>query len=210
MTLTYKEATDVAGNLSKPGKMPCPSWGIDPKHCAIGKRLRNQKGTTCSVCYAHKGNYNFPCVRYAQDIRFEGITHDRWVEAMVVLITKTKSTHFRWFDSGDIQGRKHLLQIILIATQMPDVTFWLPTQEHKLIRDCKHKIPANLTIRLTNAIIDPNFELRKAPLVAEVHTQPNPTKANGWICPAPAQGGKCVNCRACWNPKMRKVIYKKH
>jgi hypothetical protein len=210
MTLTYKEAINIAGKLSRPAKMPCPSWGIDPKHCAIGKKLRNQKGTTCSICYACKGNYNFPAVRNSQDVRFEGITHPKWVEAMVVSLTKEKLTHFRWFDSGDLQGRPHLLQIILIATQMPDINFWLPTQEHKLIRDCKHKIPSNLKIRLTNAIIDPDRELRNAPLVAEVHTKPTETNIDGWICPADTNGNKCGDCRACWDPKIKKVIYKKH
>lgn len=210
MILTYKEAVAIAGKLSNTSKMPCPSWGINPKHCKIGARLRKQKGTTCSICYACKGMYNFPNVRTMQEIRFEGITQKRWVEAMVVLITKAKCDHFRWFDSGDIQGKSHLLQIILIAAQLPEVNFWLPTQEHKLIRDCKHKIPDNLKIRLTNAIIDPDRELRNAPLMAEVHTEPTETNIDGYICVAPQQGGQCKDCRACWDPKIRKVIYKKH
>jgi hypothetical protein len=210
MSLTLTEAVAVAGKLSNTSKMPCPSWGIDPKHCAIGKRLRNQKGTTCSICYACKGMYNFPNVRNAQEVRFNSLDRKEWVEAMVVLITKSKCDHFRWLDSGDIQGRSHLLKIILIAAQLPEVNFWLPTQEHKLIRDCKHKIPANLKIRLTNAIIDPDKDLRNAPLMAEVHTAPDPAKTDGWICPAPQQGGKCEDCRACWDPNIRKVIYKKH
>lgn len=210
MNLTYKEAINIAGILSRPAKMPCPSWGIDPKHCAVGKKLREQKGTTCSVCYACKGNYNFPNVRSRQNERYEAIAHPRWVEAMVVSIRKECCTHFRWFDSGDIQGRAHLLKIIQIAAQMPEVTFWLPTQEHKLIRNCKRPIPPNLTIRMTNAIIDPKRDLRKAPIMAEVHTNPDPSKTDGHICPAYTTDNKCGTCRACWDPKIRKVIYKKH
>lgn len=210
MTLTKARAIAIAGNLSNTSKMPCPSWGIDPIHCKVGCKLRKQKGTTCSICYAHKGMYNFPAVRNAQDVRYEGIVHRLWVDAMVVLISSTGCAHFRWFDSGDIQGRAHLLKLILIATRLPEVDFWLPTQEHKLIRDCKHKIPDNLRIRLTNAIIDPDRELRYAGMVAEVHTDPSKTAGKAWVCPAPSQGGKCLECRACWSPFIQKVIYKKH
>jgi hypothetical protein len=29
-------------------------------------------------------------------------------------------------------------------------------------------------------------------------------------CPAPSQGGKCGDCRACWDPKVKVVSYGKH
>ena len=29
-------------------------------------------------------------------------------------------------------------------------------------------------------------------------------------CPAPTQGGKCLDCRACWSKDIKSVIYGKH
>ena len=160
MNLTYELAIEIAGHLSYPSKMPCPSWGIDPKHCATGKKLRKKKGTTCSICYACRGHYNYPNVRKKQAERLAGLDHPLWVDAMIIIIRTHACNHFRWFDSGDIQGASQLLKIILIAVRMPEVQFWLPTQEHRLVNQFIHDIPTNLTIRLTNEIVNPTYELR--------------------------------------------------
>ena len=37
--------------------------------------------------------------------------------------------HFRWYDSGDVQDIGDLEKISAIATAVPFVQFWLPTQE---------------------------------------------------------------------------------
>jgi len=218
MTLTYEEAKEITGTLSYPSKMPCPSWGIDPKNCVTGAKLRAQKGTTCSICYACKGHFCYPLVRQKQAERLQG-THDgRWVEAMIVMIKATSCRHFRWFDSGDLQGSEHLLRIFLIALRMPDVQFWLPTQEHKLVHEAKFDLPANLTIRLTNYIIDPIYPVRTTFPTAEVITCSKEdwdvhTTYNDGIhhyCPADGTGEKkCGACRACWDKSIQTIMYRR-
>jgi len=49
-----KLADKITGGLSKPGKMPCYSWGLSAWPCRAGSRLRQQEGTFClpNVCYA--------------------------------------------------------------------------------------------------------------------------------------------------------------
>lgn len=214
MNLTYELAVEIAGHLSYPSKMPCPSWGIDPKHCKTGAKLRKQKGTTCSICYACRGHYNYPRVRQRQQERLEGITHYLWVDAMIVLIRTVACSHFRWFDSGDLQDEIHLLKIMLIARRLPEVKFWLPTQEHRLVDQFLHEIPDNLTIRLTNVVIDPTHELRTTLPVAEVHTCLKEAwkfmDFGGHSCPADGEGEKkCGDCRACWDKTIPKVIYRR-
>lgn len=204
--MNYKEALKIAGSLSHPSKMPCPAWGIDPKHCKTGSKLRETKGTTCSVCYACKGHYCYPKVRDLQEKRFQGIKHPQWVDAMITLIQREGNQYFRWFDSGDLQGYLHLIKIMIIAIRMPNIKFWLPTQEHQLIEAWEHTVPDNLIIRVTNPVINPVKPL-KAIWQAEVRTEKN----TGYHCPASwTEQKNCENCRACWDKSITKIIYRRH
>lgn len=40
-------AEQITGGLSKPGKMPCPAWGLPAKRCRVGSRLASIAGTVC-------------------------------------------------------------------------------------------------------------------------------------------------------------------
>jgi hypothetical protein len=121
---------------------------------------------------------------------------------MVASILKQprKVTHFRWFDSGDIQGPEMLADIIKIARALPNVAFWLPSQEHALVRRAS-KLPPNLVIR------------RSSPKVGEalaLGTPSSSVEGEGYRCPAPKQGNECGSCRACWNPEIERISYAKH
>jgi len=209
--MTLSEALKIIGSLSYPSKMPCPAWGIDPKHCKTGAILRKQKGTTCSVCYACRGHYNYPAVRNAQELRLAGITHHQWVKAMELVIRSNCCSHFRWFDSGDLQSPLHLLKTTLIAIALPEVNFWLPTQEHRFIKTMTHAIPENLTIRLTNPVINPKRRLKTHLPQAEVRTDATLyDNKDAYVCPAdtgPVK--KCGSCRACWDKTVKTIIYRR-
>lgn len=188
--------------------MPCPAWSISPKHCKTGSLLRKQKGTVCSACYACKGHYMYPNVQSVQEKRLQAIKHPDWVEAMVVLIRASGTAYFRWFDSGDIQNPLHFLKIILIAMRMPEVKFWLPTHEKKLVSTSSLPIPDNLTIRVTNPLIDPKVYEKRFPTQSEVRTTMDGT---GFLCPASWGPIKhCGSCRACWDKTVPLITYRRH
>lgn len=213
--MTLREAIEIAGNLSHPSKMPCPCWSISQKHCITGARQAQQPGTVCSKCYAARGRYLFPHPQRAMERRLKGIDHPRWVEAMVKLITEEANTHFRWFDSGDIQSYGHLVKIIEIAKQLPQIKFWLPTQEQLMVKDVKP--PKNLTIRVTAPKINPT-KLPKFPHIAVVVESSKfdwdklvECNTNDlWHCPADGTGShKCGACRACWDKDVKRIAYRK-
>lgn len=169
----------------------------------MGSRLALEKGTVCSKCYALKGRYGFPTVQNAQERRLKTIEDPRWVDAMVTLINGRKIDYFRWHDSGDIQNVEHLLKIIAVAVRCPDTKFWLPTREASIVRMYIDKLPPNLVVRVSGMWIDgkpPEF-----PNTSTVVTD----KAKV-TCPAYNQGGKCENCRDCWQKHIRNVAYPKH
>ena len=199
-----KEANKITGGLSAPGKMPEGSYNLPASACMTGAKLREIPGTPCYGCYAFKGRYNFPNVKEALARRLDSITHPDWVQAMAVLIKGKK--HFRWHDSGDLQGPEHLKKIFEVCKLTPATQHWLPTQERKLLQFLDPDIiPSNLVIRLSNAKNDTK------PGNAWTHWSTVVSKPReGHICPAPEQGNNCGSCRACWSKDVKEVQYRLH
>ena len=215
---TWTTLNTLTGGLSAPSKMPCHGWSIPAQECAVGSLLRKIKGSTCSGCYALKGRYVFPNVAAALTRRLEAWRSDRaqWVEAMTASILKTRSPYFRWLDSGDLQGLEMLEDIAEVARRTPSVTHWLPTRERDVVATYKKRageLPSNLTVRLSAAMVDAPLKpaargaLKGVP-VSMVHTKAPHNSAH--VCPAPSQGGKCADCRACWNSSIKGVSYAAH
>ena len=205
-----KEASKITGGLSAPGKMPEGSYNLPASACQTGAKLREIPGTPCYGCYAFKGRYNFPNVKDALSRRLKSLDHPRWVPAMVVLITGKK--HFRWHDSGDLQGPEHLKKIFEVCKLTPGTRHWLPTQERGLLQFMDPAIiPPNLIIRLSNAKNDTVPGQAWTHWSTVVSHQDAPIYgATRHLCPAPKQGGKCKSCRACWDKKVYEVQYLKH
>ena len=196
-----KEANIIVGGLSATGKMPCPSINLPAVACVTGSKLAKVPGTTCHGCYALKGRYNFKYTKIAMNRRLAALQDSRWVRAMVVLMKDRK--YFRWHDSGDIQGPWHLKRILEVCKQTPNTKHWLPTREAQLLQYLDPNIiPPNLIIRLSATKVD-GAASKSWPWTSTVSTT---TKT----CPAPNQGGKCLDCRACWNRDIQNITYAKH
>lgn len=204
------EAAEITGSLSKPSKMPGPAYSLPAKECKIGSALAKLPGTTCNGCYALKGRYLFPNVQDAMYKRLDSLNNPKWVEAMVVQIKSSKTEFFRWHDSGDLQSIEHLKKIAEIAKQLPKVTFWLPTREYEIVADFRKTelIPINLTIRLSSHKINSAPPSGYGLPTSTVHGHSE--TFIGEECKAYTRGNICGPCRACWDPKVANVSYRKH
>jgi len=194
--------------LSKTSKMPGYSISTPATDCITGQKLHKVKGSVCSDCYALKGSYNFSNVKPALKKRQEFMKSPKWVELMVETLNRTRSPYFRWFDSGDVQSVEHAKQILEVVELTPNKFHWIPTKEKKIWRDALagRMVPNNAVVRLSGAMVDgkPPKSFYNTSTVHKDNT------AIGHECPAPRQGGKCGDCRACWNPEVRNVSYKIH
>lgn len=211
--MTKLQASLVAGSVTNTTKMPCKSYSLPTVACITGYKLSKIAGSICSSCYANKGNY----LQYANNIepaqhaRLDSLTDTLWVDAMVAHIGS--DSYFRWHDSGDLQGLWHLEKIAQVAQLTPACMHWLPTREYSMVKAfiAKHgALPVNLIVRLSAMYIDKKVTIPASlqgianVAVSNVHT----TTAIGSECPAPTQGNKCGECRACWSTKP--VSYKAH
>ena len=191
--------------------MPCFGYSIPAFMCVTGSKLMKVKGSVCSICYARKGRYIFKTVQEAMIKRAESLSNPLWVEAMVTLIkSKRNQTYFRWHDSGDLQSTGHLCKIVEVALRLPNITFWLPTREYGIISSYINErggFPDNLTVRLSSFMLDGKPPTAVATRLGVVTSG---VLEEGASCPAPKQGSKCLDCRACWDKNIPNVNYKKH
>ena len=225
-----REAKEITGGLSAPGKMPEGAWSISAYDCNIGSILRKiptalGRDTVCSKCYALERRYLFPAVQRALERRLEALKDPRWADAMVVLITGKK--HFRWFDSGDLQSDDHLALILEVVRRTPDTMHWLPTREYLVIPRYLRRLPnsvytqpPNLCIRLSNQWIDGVTGNMEDSGDDDIDDQVQPLNTlpwsvvkrhreypEGYHCPAHDQGNKCGECRACWDQSVKLIVY---
>ena len=62
-----REAKEITGGLSAPGKMPEGAWSIPASTCKLGSKLAQIPNTVCNKCYALKVSrveppkMSFPC-----------------------------------------------------------------------------------------------------------------------------------------------------
>lgn len=192
---TYLEALAAVGSLSKPSKMPGWSWSISASECITGSKLRTVAGSTCSKCYALKGNYRFDNVKEAHARRRAALDTPDFVDNFVTVLTKLyasgREDRFRWLDAGDLVDEAMLAKIVEIARRTPHIRHWLPTRELGIVRGLTD-IPPNLTIRLSAAMIGDSLTPFDGMTWSGVNVPDIPQ------CPAPTQGNQCGSCSMCW------------
>lgn len=118
--------------------------------------------------------------------------------------------YMRFHDSGDLQSAAHLAKIAAVASATPRIRHWLPTRELAIVLAYKNAggiIPPNLIIRVSATMVD-GPATKAWPTTSSVHSGVKPS--SGRACPAPKQGNKCGDCRACWNPNIPAISYHKH
>jgi hypothetical protein len=223
--LALKEAAAIAGTLGFPSKMPGTAYGIPAAACHVGAKLRDVAGSTCHECYAFKGNYGFRDVKRSQATRLAAIDNAQWIPAMVYMLRRAHglvrgvkkhrkikrrgARWHRWHDSGDIQSLAHLCKIVVICQLTPEIRHWLPTREAGIVAQFLKnggEFPPNLCVRVSATMID-GAPSRVFPNTSTVHKSAPP---RGHVCPAPAQGGVCGSCRACWDRNVANTSYHVH
>lgn len=217
MKLTEIKAI-LGGDVStKNGKMPGTSFGLSTDFCNVGGKLRDVEGSVCQSCYAERLEKFRPSVKKGWTSRAEAVieatkTYEGkllWVNAMVTRLSKLSPEYHRWHDSGDLLSYHHLLMIVYVAEELPDIKFWLPTKEKALVNKYLKKngeFPSNLTVRLSAPMVDQVLSRKDIPTSAVTTGTPEDT----WICPARHQGNSCGSCRVCWDSDVQVVAYPKH
>ena len=197
--------------LSKTAKLGTYSWSLQAiETCPGSVGPDGQLVPACSGCYATQGCYNFPDTKKVRFDNKQDAKRAGWVADMVKALSKQK--HFRWFDSGDMYSLELAEKILAVMVATPNTKHWLPTRMAKFpkFQDIIAKMQAldNVMVRFSSDAVDGSF-------TAGVHGStilPNADAAPAGVtvCRAYEQGGKCLDCRACYSKDVAVIGYPAH
>ena len=212
----------AVGGLSTPGKMPGTSYNLPAgTTCANGRRMAVMvpllgEPHVCASCYAMQGRYVRLDCKVAGYRRLAALIAQpvQWQEGMVALLrdyagrVEPAARYHRWHDSGDIVSVEHLHLLVTIARAVPEMHFWLPTQQGNFLAEYRGQtgpFPENFVPRLSAARLD-----RQLPAWTSSMVYRDTPPAGIHACPAVLQGGQCGACRSCWSHDVRVVGYRQH
>ena len=197
--------------LSKASKMPCKSWSLEAIETCPGSRDPSHPSglvPACRGCYATTGNYRFPNVKAPRVHNREDWKRDGWVADMVEALQG--EDYFRWFDSGDCYDFRLLGKILEVVFLTPHCRHWFPTRMWKFPKfrhamDAANAALPNLVIRYSNdGIHGETMDADYQSTIVE------PGEYQHSYCEAYTRGGKCNDCRMCWDRDCAVIAYPQH
>ena len=102
---------------------------------------------------------------------------------------------------NELKKSDHLKKIYKVCELTPAKRHWLPPRE-AWIKDHLTDKPDNLVIRFSAPMVN-----QAAPASWPNSSEVSEVRFN---CPASLQDNECRDCRKCWNPKIKTIIYRKH
>ena len=197
--------------LSNPSKMPCQSWDLQALDDCIGsKDSEGNLVPACTICYATEGFYVMPNAVKLREYNQQDWKRDAWVDEFVYLLRDRK--FFRWFSSGDIKWWKLADKILEVMKRTPNCKHWLPTRmlkprfkKHVEIINKMAELP-NVSVRFSSDSINGSYQDEHGSTIIPY----DDGRKDVFICHAYDRGGKCGECRACWDKNVPVIAYVMH
>ena len=197
--------------LSKTSKLGTKSWSLQAiETCPGSKGADGNLVPACSGCYATTGMYHFGPVKAVRADNKQDWQRDGWTNDMVAALSKDK--HFRWFDSGDMYSLELAEKMLAIMVATPNTKHWLPTRMYKFpkfqaVLKAMAALP-NVMVRNSSDAVDGTYTkgVHGSTIVPSADTAPDGVS----VCPAYSQGGKCLDCRACYDKSVAVIGYPAH
>lgn len=211
-----KKTTVKLSNTSKLGVKSWSLQALDTCPASIGKD--GKLVDACKGCYATQGQYYFSNVIAPRLYNQNAWKHEHFVSDFVKALKH--ESYFRWFDSGDLYDIRLAEKIYQIMVQTPHVMHWMPTRMYKFskfknILERMHALH-NCVIRLSSDSIQGDIVENKHNVAIDTNStiiadDALHTLQNGvFICQAPQQNGKCLECKACYVKSTKTIAYIAH
>ncbi len=169
----------------------------------------NPYATCHKSCYALKAWRMYPSVRnaYNDNLTLWQRSQVEYTRQLKNWFMKNKPEYFRYNVSGDIPDMAYMVMVLSTASMTPKTKQLIFTKQDKFIST--GWTPDNLTIRLSYwEGFTPNnrFNLPEAHIKYKDGRTTLPENCNDYfVCP-----NDCTNCKACWNKKIKRVLFDIH
>ena len=198
--------------LSKTSKLDgIMSWSLQAlETCPASKDSNGELVPACQGCYATTGNYRFSNVKAPREFNKRDWVREDWVNDMVQALDSSR--YFRWFDSGDVYALALAEKIHAVMVATPHVQHWLPTRMAKFVKFqsilAKMAALPNVMVRFSSDAVNGEFTpgVHGSTIIHDAESAPGGVS----VCPAYSQGGKCLDCRACYDKSIPVIAYPAH
>ena len=175
-----------------------------------------------TTCYANKGAQQISVVQgaYYRNFRLMNEDIEDVFDQIIFEIKHSGLSYVRYFDSGDVPNYDFLVGIFDIATKLPDVKFMMFTKKYELINKYiseENEIPNNFNVIFSAWdnlwTFDNPFDLPVAYVdFKDKRLNPDfPKDSLNCPCNNKKLGQiTCSMCKACWNKKLKSVIFAEH
>lgn len=198
-------------NLSKTSKLGTYSWSLAAFDTCPGAKLKGgEVVAACQGCYARGGFYRFGAAKRVRAENQKDWKRFDWVMDMIVALKR--QTHFRWFDSGDMYSLELAEKIYLVMAATPHCQHWLPT---RMVKFAKFQDVINRMKTLPNVMVRFSSDSVTGDFIPGVHgsvivESADKAPSNTFVCGAYSRGGKCGECRACYDKDIPVIAYPAH
>lgn len=168
-------------------------------------------------CYAGKGCQQIAVVQgaYYRNMRLYYDNPDNFFEQIYCKIKFSGLPKVRWFDSGDIADAEFFDRMIELCKRTPDVKHMAFTKKYEIVNeyiDKNGKLPDNLNVMFSawhKMWYIPNPHNLGIAYIDFNDKSLNPEfPKNAFICPG--RDSTCSACGACFNKKLKAVIFHQH
>ena len=168
-------------------------------------------------CYASKGCQQIATVQaaYYRNLRLYNSDPDNFFEQVYCKVKFAGLPKVRWFDSGDLVDADFFRRMVELCRKTPDVKHMAFTKRYEIVNDYidKHgELPDNLNIMFSawHALWGvPNPHKLGVAYVDFKDKSLNPEfPKNAFVCPG--RESTCSACGACFNKKLKAVIFHQH
>lgn len=197
--------------LSRTSKLGTFSWSLQAlETCPGSVDGAGNLVDACRGCYATTGFYMMPDAIRVRDANREDWQREGWVDDMVAALIG--ETHFRWFDSGDMYSIALAEKILQVMERTPGCKHWLPTRMYKF---AKYRNVIALMQSLSNVVVRFSSDSATGGILPGMTTSTifpgnEPAPAGSTVCEAYKRGGKCADCRACYDRNVTVIAYPAH
>ena len=170
-----------------------------------------------NTCYAQKGCQQMSSVQaaYYRNLRIYNDNPELFFEQVYYKVKFSGLPKVRLFDSGDFPDYEFVERLVDLCHKTPQVKYMAFTKKYELINEYINQngdLPSNLNIILS--AWDKLWEVPNPHSLGVAYVDFNDKRLtpelpkNAFMCPG--RESTCSACGACWNKKLKAVVFKQH